>query len=54
MKTRREFLATTMAAASMINNSSQTAAPPGLSAVDETVDEIERKDTVPNHAVPGG
>ena len=50
MKTRREFLATTIAAAALLPNSSgQTAALSGSSAVDE----IGRKGTVSNHPVPG-
>jgi hypothetical protein len=51
MKTRREFLANTMAAAALVTNSSgQTLAPSGLSTVDET----GRKDTVSNDSTPGG
>src|SRR5260221_12292175 len=50
MKTRREFLATTIAAAALLTNSSgQTAALSGLSNVDET----GRKDTASNAPVPG-
>jgi hypothetical protein len=51
MKTRREFLATTIAAAALLTSSSgQTAALSGLSTVDET----GRKDTVSNDPTPGG
>jgi hypothetical protein len=50
MKTRREFLATTIAAAALLTSSSgQTAALSGLSRVDET----GRKDTVSNDPTPG-
>jgi hypothetical protein len=50
MKTRREFLATTIAAAALLTSSSgQTAALSGLSTVDET----GRKDTVSNDPTPG-
>jgi hypothetical protein len=51
MKTRREFLATTIAAAALLtNSSSQAEALSGLS----TVDEIGRNDTVSNDPVLGG
>jgi hypothetical protein len=51
MKTRREFLATTIATAAVLPSSSgQTLALSGLS----TVDENGRKDTVPNSPIPGG
>jgi hypothetical protein len=51
MKTRREFLATTIAAAALLTNSSgQTAALSGLSTVDET----GLKDKVSNDPPPGG
>ena len=52
MKTRREFLATTIATAALLTNKSgQTAAAlSGLSIVDET----GRKDTETNHLTPGG
>ena len=51
MKTRREFLATTIAAAALLPNSSgQTAALSGLSTTDET----GRKDTASNDPTPGG
>jgi hypothetical protein len=51
MKTRREFLATTIAAAALLtNSSSQAEALSGLS----TVDEIGRNDTVSNDPVSGG
>ena len=50
MNTRREFLATTIAAAALLTNSSgQTAALSGLSTMDET----GRKDTVSNDPAPG-
>jgi hypothetical protein len=50
MKTRREFLATTIAAAALLTSSSgQTAALSGLSTVDET----GRKDPVSNDPTPG-
>jgi len=51
MKTRREFLATTIAAAALLTNSSgQAEALSGLS----TVDKIGRNDTVSNDPVSGG
>jgi hypothetical protein len=51
MKTRREFLANTMAAAALLTNrSGQTLALSELSTVDET----GRKDTVSNDPTPGG
>jgi hypothetical protein len=51
MKTRREFLATTIAAAAVLPSSSgQTAVLSGPS----TVDENRRKDTVFNDSTPGG
>jgi hypothetical protein len=51
MKTRREFLATTIAAAALLTNSSgQTLALSGLS----TMDEPGRKDTASNDPTPGG
>jgi hypothetical protein len=50
MKTRREFLATTIAAALLPKGSGQTAAPSGSS----TTDEAGRKDTVSNELAPGG
>jgi hypothetical protein len=52
MKTRREFLATTIAAAASLTNSSgqTTATLSGLSIVTET----GRKNTVFNDATPGG
>jgi hypothetical protein len=51
MKTRREFLATTIAAAALLTNSSgQAEALSGLS----TVDEIGRNDMVSNDPVSGG
>jgi hypothetical protein len=51
MKTRREFLATTIAAAALLPNSSgQTAALSGPSTVDET----GRKDAASNDPTPGG
>src|ERR1700675_2557732 len=50
MNTRREFLATTIAAAALLTNSSgQTAALSGLSTMDET----GRKETVSNAPAPG-
>src|SRR6202140_5974713 len=50
MNTRREFLATAIAAAALLTNSSgQTAALSGLSTMDET----GRKDTVSSDPAPG-
>src|SRR6202030_1794134 len=52
MKTRREFLATTIAAAASLTNSSgrASATPSGLSIAAEN----ERKDTIFNDSTPGG
>jgi hypothetical protein len=51
MKTRRDFLATTIAVAALLSNSSgQTLALSGLSAMDEN----GRKDTASDDPNPGG
>ena len=52
MKNRREFLATTIAAAALLTDSSGQAAAAlsGLSIVDET----GRRDTESNDSIPGG
>ena len=51
MKTRREFLATAIAAVVLLTKSSAlSAAQSGLSTADET----RRKDSVSNNRVPGG
>jgi hypothetical protein len=50
MATRREFLATTIPAATLLTGSGQTAALSGLSALDQS----GRKDTLPNDPTPGG
>src|SRR5260370_5092495 len=52
MKTRREFLATTIAAAASLTNSSRQASAT-LSGLSITA-EIGRKDTVFNDSTPGG